>query len=43
MLVYQVDREAVVKTQEERRAERGGFNKRLLLLFGVVVHRGVVA
>lgn len=33
MLVYHVDREAVVKIQEERRAERGGFNKRLRLLW----------
>lgn len=33
MLVYHIDREAVVKIQEERRAERGGFNKRLRLLW----------
>ncbi|MBW4692629.1 MAG: nucleoside triphosphate pyrophosphohydrolase [Lyngbya sp. HA4199-MV5] len=33
MLVYHVDREAVVKIQEERRAERGGFNERLRLLW----------
>jgi predicted house-cleaning noncanonical NTP pyrophosphatase (MazG superfamily) len=33
MLVYHVDREAVVKIQEERRAERGGFNKRLRLIW----------
>ena len=33
MLVYHVDREAVAKIQEERRAERGGFNERLRLLW----------
>jgi predicted house-cleaning noncanonical NTP pyrophosphatase (MazG superfamily) len=33
MLVYHVDREAVVKIQEQRRSERGGFNERLRLLW----------
>jgi predicted house-cleaning noncanonical NTP pyrophosphatase (MazG superfamily) len=33
MAVYHIEREAVVKTQEERRVERGGFNKRLRLLW----------
>jgi predicted house-cleaning noncanonical NTP pyrophosphatase (MazG superfamily) len=33
MAVYQLKHEAVAKIQEERGTERGGFNKRLLLLW----------
>ncbi|PSB22814.1 nucleotide pyrophosphohydrolase [filamentous cyanobacterium CCP1] len=33
MAAHQIEREAVVKTQEERRVERGGFKKQLRLLW----------